>query len=311
MKQQFQYVPDDAVAHLRAGDELLAKAIDRVGPFTLEPRPAKSLFEALMRSIVYQQLHGKAASTIHGRVIAQLKAHGGATPEALTKVPDAALRSAGLSTNKLRAVRDLARKCLDGTVPTLREAHRLDDAELVERLTEVRGIGPWTVPHAAHFLPRPARRSADGRLRRSAPRSSASTTSARDPTARGHHSPRAPLAAVSFRRVVVSVALAGYGVVNNGMRGTRVPTRIGIKSRMFSAPLRLQAQIFNLGVQSQLIYRWNFLLRVLVGFVPLLGSVYLWNAVFAGHRSFAGYTFHKHGRLFHHADPDRHGDGAE
>lgn len=145
MKQQFQYVPDDAVAHLRAGDELLAKAIDRVGPFTLEPRPVKSLFEALMRSIVYQQLHGKAASTIHGRVIAQLKAHGGATPEALTKVPDAALRSAGLSTNKLRAVRDLARKCRDGTVPTLREAHRLDDAELVERLTEVRGIGPWTV----------------------------------------------------------------------------------------------------------------------------------------------------------------------
>ena len=61
---------------------------------------------------------------------------------------------------------------------------------------------------------------------------------------------------------------------------------------MFSAPLRLQAQIFNLGVQSQLIYRWNFLLRVLVSFVPLLGSVYLWNAVFAGEKSFAGYTFH-------------------
>jgi ABC-2 type transport system permease protein len=60
---------------------------------------------------------------------------------------------------------------------------------------------------------------------------------------------------------------------------------------MFTAPLRLQAQIFNLGVQSNLIYRWNFLLRVLVSFVPLLGSVYLWNAVFAGHKAFAGYTF--------------------
>lgn len=56
-------------------------------------------------------------------------------------------------------------------------------------------------------------------------------------------------------------------------------------------PLRLQAQIFNLGVQSNLIYRWNFLLRVMVGFVPLLGSVFLWNAVFAGHKAFAGYTF--------------------
>ena len=60
---------------------------------------------------------------------------------------------------------------------------------------------------------------------------------------------------------------------------------------MFSAPLRLQAQIFNLGVQSQLIYRWNFLLRVFVSFVPLLGSVFLWNAVFSGEKSFAGYTF--------------------
>src|SRR5476649_1144166 len=60
---------------------------------------------------------------------------------------------------------------------------------------------------------------------------------------------------------------------------------------MFATPLRLQAQIFNLGVQSNLIYRWNFLLRVLVSFVPLLGSVFLWNAVFAGHQAFAGYTF--------------------
>jgi ABC-2 type transport system permease protein len=60
---------------------------------------------------------------------------------------------------------------------------------------------------------------------------------------------------------------------------------------MSLAPLRIQLQIFNLGVQSNLIYRWNFLLRVLVSFVPLLGSVFLWNAVFTGHQSFAGYTF--------------------
>jgi ABC-2 type transport system permease protein len=60
---------------------------------------------------------------------------------------------------------------------------------------------------------------------------------------------------------------------------------------MAATPLRLQAQIFNLGVQSNLIYRWNFLLKVLVSFVPLLGSVFLWNAVFAGQKAFAGYTF--------------------
>ncbi len=60
---------------------------------------------------------------------------------------------------------------------------------------------------------------------------------------------------------------------------------------MFTTPLRLQVQIFNLGVQSNLVYRWNFLMRVAVSFVPLLGSVFLWNAVFSGHKSFAGYTF--------------------
>ena len=145
MKPRFYYVPDDAVAHLRASDELLARAMDRVGPFVLEPRATKSLFEALMRSIVYQQLHGKAANSIHTRVLAQLKAHGGPTPVALGKVPDHILRGAGLSAGKLRAIRDLAAKCLDGTVPTLREAHKLEDAELIARLTAVRGIGPWTV----------------------------------------------------------------------------------------------------------------------------------------------------------------------
>jgi 3-methyladenine DNA glycosylase/8-oxoguanine DNA glycosylase len=145
MKPRFYYVPDDAVAHLRAGDERLARAMDRVGPFVLEPRATRSLFEALMRSIVYQQLHGKAAKSIHDRVLAQLESHGGPTPEAVTKIADAEMRAAGLSAGKLRAIRDLARKCLDGTVPTLREAHKLDDAELVARLTEVRGIGPWTV----------------------------------------------------------------------------------------------------------------------------------------------------------------------
>ncbi len=98
-----------------------------------------------MRSIVYQQLHGLAAKSIHSRVLAKLEPHGGATPEAVMKIADAELRSAGLSANKLLAIRDLARKCLDGTVPTLREAHRLDDAELVARLTTVRGVGPWTV----------------------------------------------------------------------------------------------------------------------------------------------------------------------
>ncbi len=142
---ELAFDPKFALAHLRASDQVLAALIDRVGPFALELKPAESLFEALLRSIVYQQLNGKAAATIHGRVLAELARSGGPTPAALGGSSDAALRDAGLSRNKLLAVRDLAAKCRDGTVPSLAEAGRLSDDELLVRLTEVRGIGPWTV----------------------------------------------------------------------------------------------------------------------------------------------------------------------
>jgi 3-methyladenine DNA glycosylase/8-oxoguanine DNA glycosylase len=145
MKLRHQYDPAAAVAHLRAADATLAALIDRTGPFSLQLTPVDSLFAALLRSIVYQQLHGKAAATILGRVLHELARHGGPTPAALTQTPDDALRAAGLSRNKLLAARDLAAKCLDGSVPTLRHAASLSDDELVTRLTEVHGIGPWTV----------------------------------------------------------------------------------------------------------------------------------------------------------------------
>jgi len=145
MKPKFVYDPTEAVAHLRAADPELAGLIQKVGPFSLKLTPSKSLFEALLRSIVYQQLHGKAAATIHGRVLAVLASHGGTNPEASEKATDDALRGAGLSRNKLRAVRDLAAKCRAGTVPSLAAARKLGDDELVARLTTVRGIGPWTV----------------------------------------------------------------------------------------------------------------------------------------------------------------------
>jgi len=145
MKPRYGFEPADALAHLRAADAELGALIDRIGPFAMEMKAADSLFEAMLRSIVYQQLHGKAAATIHGRVLAELDRHGGPTPEALGKATDAALRGAGLSGNKLLAVRDLSRKCHEGTVPSLQDARRLADEELVTRLTEVRGIGPWTV----------------------------------------------------------------------------------------------------------------------------------------------------------------------
>lgn len=145
MKPKLRFKPAEALAHLRAGDPVLGALIERIGPFALELKPAESLFEALLRSIIYQQLHGKAAATIHGRVLAELARHGGTTPEALAQLSDAALRGAGLSGNKLLAVRDLAAKCLAGTVPALAETVHLSDEELIARLTAVRGIGPWTV----------------------------------------------------------------------------------------------------------------------------------------------------------------------
>jgi DNA-3-methyladenine glycosylase II len=145
VKPKLRFKPEQALAHLRANDPVLGALIDRIGAFKLELKPADSLFEALLRSIVYQQLHGKAAATIHARVLVELARHGGPTPLALTQTTDAALRGAGLSANKLLAVRDLASKCIAGTVPSLDEVHELTDEELITRLTTVRGIGPWTV----------------------------------------------------------------------------------------------------------------------------------------------------------------------
>lgn len=145
MIPRYEYDPAVAVAHLRAADPILAGVIDRVGPFALELQPARTLFQAMLRSIVYQQLHGKAAATIHGRVREVLRPLGGLLPAALLEATDSALRAAGLSRAKLAAVRDLAAKCLDGTVPSLAIARRLSDEELVARLSAVRGIGPWSV----------------------------------------------------------------------------------------------------------------------------------------------------------------------
>ena len=145
MKHKYGYDPAVALAHLQASDPALQELIAHVGPFALELHGAKSLLESLLRSIIYQQLHAKAAAAIRGRVLAVLARHGGITHEAIERASDADLRSAGLSAAKLLAIRDLAAKCREGTVPSLAEAKKLSDDELVERLTAVRGIGPWTV----------------------------------------------------------------------------------------------------------------------------------------------------------------------
>jgi DNA-3-methyladenine glycosylase II len=102
-------------------------------------------FESLVQSIVYQQLNGKAAAAIHGRVLALFKGEKNMTPKRLLLMPQEKLRAAGLSGGKTIAVRDLAERCLAGTIAPRARLEALSDAEIIERLTEVRGVGEWTV----------------------------------------------------------------------------------------------------------------------------------------------------------------------
>jgi DNA-3-methyladenine glycosylase II len=132
-----------ALTHLRRCDPVLAGIIRRVGPYTLEPKRDGTHFEALARSIVYQQLSGKAAATIHSRVLG-LYPRRRLRPEAVLATPDATLRAAGLSGQKLSYLKDLAQHVLDGTVPLAR-LDRLSDDEIIERLVQVKGVGRWTV----------------------------------------------------------------------------------------------------------------------------------------------------------------------
>jgi 3-methyladenine DNA glycosylase/8-oxoguanine DNA glycosylase len=144
MRAGLTWDKDAAVAHLCARDVKLAQWIERVGPCRLELRVEHSVFFSLLRAIVYQQLAGKAAAAILARVVALFPAHPLVIPEDIVDAPDALLRSAGLSRNKMAAIRDLAAKTIDGTVPTLAQTRRMSDQEIIDRLVTIRGIGVWT-----------------------------------------------------------------------------------------------------------------------------------------------------------------------
>lgn len=146
-RRKLPYDHEAALAHLRAADPKLAKLIDAVeatGGFTLKLGHGGTPYTSLLESILYQQLHGKAAATIHKRVRA-LYGDDDPHPQALLDTPDELLRGCGVSGNKIKAFRDLAARALDGTVPTHKAILKLPDAEIIERLTAVRGIGSWTV----------------------------------------------------------------------------------------------------------------------------------------------------------------------
>jgi DNA-3-methyladenine glycosylase II len=130
------------ILHLKRADPVLARVIVSVGTCRFQPRRKGTHFDALLRSIVYQQLSGKAAGTILDRVLA-LYGRRYPRPDQLLATPEAALRSAGLSRQKLAYLRDLAAKVESGDVPLARVG-RMPDEEVITHLTRVNGIGRWT-----------------------------------------------------------------------------------------------------------------------------------------------------------------------
>jgi len=123
---------------------MMRALIRRVGPCRLAVRN-HSPFETLVRAIAHQQIHGRAAEAILGRFIALFPGRRFPTPEDIVTVDARKMRRAGFSRAKTRSIKDIARKTRNGLIPTRRACHRLTDAELIERLVQVRGVGQWTV----------------------------------------------------------------------------------------------------------------------------------------------------------------------
>jgi DNA-3-methyladenine glycosylase II len=136
---------DRALRHLSATDPRLAALIARSRRYDIAPSLSIRPFDALAESIAYQQLNGKAAATIWSRVRALYPRRKYLNPKLVLATPDAQLRAAGLSRNKIAALKDLAAKTIDGTVPSGRALSRMSDDEIIARLITVRGIGRWTV----------------------------------------------------------------------------------------------------------------------------------------------------------------------
>jgi DNA-3-methyladenine glycosylase II len=130
--------------HLHAACPVLSAHIKRVGPLPWPKPETDDLYLALVRAVAHQQLHARAAETILGRLAA---ANGGAipAPKALLDMSDETIRACGFSGSKMAALRDIAAKTADGTVPTTAKAKKLSDQELIDRLTIIRGVGQWTV----------------------------------------------------------------------------------------------------------------------------------------------------------------------
>ena len=134
-----------AIKHLTAVDPVMEKLIAEIGPCKLAHEPWRSPFQSLVQAVAHQQLNGTAANTILTRFKKLFPNRRFPKPEDLAKVTDEQIRACGFSFSKIAAIRDIAAKTLDGTIPSSRQIEKLTDAEIIECLTEARGVGRWTV----------------------------------------------------------------------------------------------------------------------------------------------------------------------
>lgn len=130
---------------LKKADPVMKQLITQVGPLDFQAQPARSPFQSLVEAVAHQQLHGKAARTILNRFYALFPGVKFPKPEQIIETPEESLRGVGFSRAKVLAIQDIAAKTLEGIVPTARQIAKLSDEEIITRLTEVRGVGRWTV----------------------------------------------------------------------------------------------------------------------------------------------------------------------
>jgi 3-methyladenine DNA glycosylase/8-oxoguanine DNA glycosylase len=143
MKSSFD--PVEAVIYLSERDPIMGALIHAVGPYTVETEGSVDVFEALCQAIVHQQLSGKAAGTIYSRFTSLLPPGSGIHASDVLPLDPDALRACGLSRAKTLAILDLAEKSVSGIVPHMRELFTMSDEDILETLTQVRGVGTWTV----------------------------------------------------------------------------------------------------------------------------------------------------------------------
>jgi DNA-3-methyladenine glycosylase II len=138
-------VTEEAIEHLKKRCPVMRQLIPRIGPCTLVPDTRRSPFESLVRAVAHQQLHGVAAETILRRLRQLCGTIRYPSPAQLLELAEDDIRACGFSRAKVAALRDIAAKTLDGTIPASRAIRGMSDEQVIERLTQARGVGRWTV----------------------------------------------------------------------------------------------------------------------------------------------------------------------